>query len=56
MKHSDIEKIQKAGLITPEQQRQIVEHFKLKGEGGKFLTVISFVGAVLVASGIMLLI
>ena len=56
MKYSDIEKIQEAGLITPEQQRQIVEHFKLKEEGNKFLTVISFVGAILVACGIILLI
>jgi uncharacterized membrane protein len=56
MKYSDIEKIQKAGLITPEQQRQIVEHFKLKEEGSKFLTVISFVGAILVVCGIILLI
>jgi uncharacterized membrane protein len=56
MKYSDIEKIQKAGLITAEQQQQIVAHFKLKEEGSKFLTVISFVGAILVASGIILLI
>jgi hypothetical protein len=56
MKYSDIEKIQEAGLITAEQQRQIVEHFQLKEEGSKFLTVISFVGAVLVACGIILLI
>jgi uncharacterized membrane protein len=56
MKYSDIEKIQESGLITAEQQRQIVEHFQLKEEGSKFLTVISFVGAVLVACGIILLI
>jgi uncharacterized membrane protein len=56
MRYSDIEKIKKAGLITPEQQRQIVEHFKLKEEGGRFLTIISFVGAVLVACGIISLI
>ena len=56
MKYSDMEKIQKAGLITLEQQRQIVEHFKLKEEGGKFLTIVSLVGAVLVACGIILLI
>jgi hypothetical protein len=37
MKYSDIEKIQEAGLITAEQQRQIVEHFKLKEEGSKFV-------------------
>jgi uncharacterized membrane protein len=56
MKYSDLEKIQEAGLITAEQQRQIAEHFKLKEEGGKFLTIISFVGAVLVACGLILLI
>ena len=56
MRYSDIEKIQEAGLITAEQQRQIIEHFKLKEEGSKFLAIISFVGAVLVACGIILLI
>jgi uncharacterized membrane protein len=56
MKYSDIEKIQEAGLITAEQQRHIVEHFKLKEEGSQFLVIISFVGAVLVACGIILLI
>ena len=56
MKYSDIEKIQEAGLITAEQQRHIVEHFKLKEEGNQFLVIISFVGAVLVACGIILLI
>jgi len=56
MKYSDIEKIQGAGLITAEQQRQIVEHFKLKEEGSRFLAIISFVGAVLVSCGIILLI
>jgi uncharacterized membrane protein len=56
MKYSDIEKIQEAGLITAEQKRQIVEHFKLKEDGSKFLTIICFVGAVLVACGVILLI
>ena len=56
MKYSDIEKIRQAGLITPEQQQQIVEHFKLKEETSKALTIFSFVGAVLVICGIILLI
>ena len=30
MKCADIEKIQEAGLITAEQQRQIIDHFKLR--------------------------
>jgi uncharacterized membrane protein len=56
MKYSDVEKIQEAGLITAEQQRQIVEHFKLKEESSRALTIFSFVGAVLVVCGIILLI
>ncbi len=39
MKYSDIEKIQLAGLITAEQQQQIVERFKLKEETNKALTI-----------------
>jgi uncharacterized membrane protein len=56
MKYSDIEKIQQAGLITAEQQQQIVERFKLKEEPNKALTIFSFVGAVLIVCGIILLI
>ena len=56
MKYSDIEKIQQAGLITPEQQQKIIEHFKLKEESSKALTIFSFVGAILVVCGIILLI
>src|ERR1035437_6406385 len=56
MKYSDIEKIQEAGLITAGQQRHIAGNCKLKEEGNQFLVIISFVGAVLVACGIILLI
>ncbi len=56
MKCADIEKIQEAGLITAEQQRQIIDHFKLREEGNKFVVVISFVGAILVACGLILLV
>jgi len=56
MKHTDIEKIHAAGLITAEQRDQIIAHFGLKDEGGKFLVIVSFIGAVLVAAGIALLI
>src|SRR5437763_16248732 len=55
MKYSDIEKIKGAGLITSEQQRQIVEHFKLKEESSRALTIFSFVGALLVVCGLILL-
>jgi uncharacterized membrane protein len=56
MKTTDIEKIHAAGLISAEQRDKIVAHFGLKEDGGKFLVIISFIGAVLVAAGIALLI
>jgi uncharacterized membrane protein len=56
MKYADVQKIREAGLITDEQGQNIIEHFKLKEDNGKFLTIISFVGAVLVVCGIILLI
>src|ERR1043166_6735284 len=56
MKYSDIAKIREAGLITAEQQEQINQHFKLKEDDNKLLTVLSIVGAVLAVCGIALLI
>src|SRR6266550_4167184 len=56
MKYADIQKLQEAGLITNEQRQKIVEHFQLKEESNRFLVIISFVGAVLVVAGIVLLI
>jgi uncharacterized membrane protein len=56
MKYSDIEKIQQAGLITPDQKQQIVQHFNLKEESNKALAIFSFIGAALVICGIILLI
>ena len=56
MKNTDIEKIHEAGLITDEQRDKIIAHFGLKDEGAKFLVIISFIGAVMIAAGITLLI
>ena len=56
MKHADIYKIHAAGLITTDQRDGIIEHFKLKEDTNRFLTIVSFVGAVLVACGVILLI
>jgi uncharacterized membrane protein len=56
MKTTDIEKIHEAGLITAEQRDQIIAHFGLKDESVKFLVIISFIGAVMIAAGIALLI
>jgi uncharacterized membrane protein len=57
MKYADIQKLHEAGLITDEQRQKIVEHFQLKEDsGGKFLAIVSIIGAVLIAAGITLLI
>jgi len=56
MKFADVQKLREAGLISDEQKQKIVEHFKLQEESNRFLVIISFVGALLVASGIALLI
>jgi uncharacterized membrane protein len=56
MKHADIQKLHEAGLITDEQRQKIVEHFQLKEDGGKFLAIVSIIGAVLIAAGITLVI
>ncbi len=56
MKFSDIQKLHEADLITANQRDKIIAHFGLKEEGTKFLVIISFIGAVMVAAGIILLI
>jgi uncharacterized membrane protein len=56
MKTTDIEKIHGAGLISAEQRDKIIAHFGLKEDGGKFLAIISMIGAVLITAGIILLI
>jgi uncharacterized membrane protein len=57
MKYGDVQNLHAAGLITDEQRRKIIEHFQLSEDsGGKFLAIVSIVGAVLIAAGIALLI
>jgi uncharacterized membrane protein len=56
MKFAEVQKLREAGLITNEQEQRIVDHFKLREDGNRFLIIISFVGSVLVAAGIVLLI
>jgi uncharacterized membrane protein len=56
MKYADVQKLREAGLITNEQELQIVEHYKLREDSNRFLIIISMVGAVLVAAGIVLVI
>ena len=56
MKYTDIQRLQEAGLISQEQRDRIVAHFNLQEEGGKFLVILSCIGAVLIASGLVLLV
>jgi hypothetical protein len=56
MKPADIDKIHAAGLITDEQRQNIIAHFGLKEDGNRFLAIVSFIGAVLITAGIILLI
>jgi len=56
MKFADVQKLQDAGFISDEQRQNIVEHFKLKEDSNRFIVIISMVGAVLVAAGVVLLI
>jgi uncharacterized membrane protein len=57
MKYADIQKLRDAGFITDEQGQKIIGHFQLKENGGgKFLAIVSIIGAVLIAAGITLLI
>jgi len=56
MKYDDIQKIHDAGLISAEQRSQILAHFNLKEDSSRFLVIVSFIGAVLVSAGIVLLI
>ncbi len=57
MRLTDIQKLRDAGLITEEQQQQIIGRFQLKDDGGnKFLAIVSIIGAVLITAGIVLLI
>jgi len=56
MKHSEIKKLQADGFITSEQCSQIIERYGLKEDGGRFLAIISTIGSVLVAAGIILLV
>lgn len=55
MKHSDIQKVFEAGLITAEQRDRIIQQFNLR-EGTRFMTILVFLGAVLITAGIVLLI
>ncbi|MCW5555917.1 MAG: DUF2157 domain-containing protein [Verrucomicrobiae bacterium] len=56
MKFAEIQKLRDLGFVNAEQQQRIIAHFNLKEDSNRFLVIISMVGAVLVAAGIVLLI
>lgn len=45
-----------AKLITDEQRRAIIDHFKLERESNRFLILLGILGAILISAGILLLI
>jgi uncharacterized membrane-anchored protein len=55
VKYADIQILHEAGLITDEQRQNIIAHYDLKEEGGKYLAIVSIIGAVLITAGIILL-
>ena len=57
MKYADIKELRDAGLISGEQQEKIVEYLRLKNDGSnRFLAIVSIIGAVLIITGLTLLI
>lgn len=56
MKYSDVTRLHELNLISAGQRQRIIETFKLKEEPGRLLIVLSVFGALLVASGVILLI
>ncbi len=57
MKYSDITQLHELGLITEDQRQKIITQLNLKEDGGgKLLMILSTIGAVLVVTGIILLI
>lgn len=53
----DLEELTSAGIITPEQAEKIQAYYDSKeGKGSKFTIVLSILGAILVGSGIVLLV
>jgi uncharacterized membrane protein len=56
MKYKDVIQLHELDLITAEQKQRIIERFRLREEPGRLLVVLSVFGALLVASGVVLLI
>ena len=56
MRYSDLVQLHELGLITEDQRQKILSTLKLKEESGKLLLVLSTIGAVLIITGIILLI
>ena len=54
MKYADIQSLSDAGLITEDQRQRIIEHFDLKADSSRVLTILCTIGALLVAAGVIL--
>jgi uncharacterized membrane protein len=56
MNLQDIQRLHADGLIAPEQRDRIVAHYKLEDAPNRFIAIISAIGGLLVAAGVILLI
>lgn len=56
MRYSDIQSLRDGGFISEEQRSRIVDHYQLKEDGSRILTVLTLLGAVLISGGLILLI
>src|SRR4051812_29632594 len=56
MKLSDIQEIHDAGLISEEQRRNIIDHFRLEHPQNRFLAILVTLGGVSVLVGVILVI
>src|SRR5688500_18110419 len=55
MKYNEIQELSEAGLISTEQRDRIINHYGLK-QGNPLLAILSFLGSILVATGLILVI
>ena len=56
MNLQDIQRLQADGFLAADQRDRIIAHYKLQDGQSKFVVILSIIGALLVASGIILLI
>jgi uncharacterized membrane protein len=56
MKATDIQRLQEAGFIRPDQAEAILQHYQLESHSHRFMTLVGVIGAILIGSGCVLVI